>query len=126
MRTRYKKKSKRTGKYKSQLEALVAKRLGRKAKYEPEAIHYLIPKKYIPDFVIQTSDNKVYLEVKGWFRYEDQAKMRAVKASNPTLDIRFYFPKDQKIHGSKMLNSEWCEKYNFPCYVGSIPKDWIN
>lgn len=132
---RYKKKSKRTGKYKSVLERKIARRLGKNATYETETLSYLLPKRYTPDFVLvkttvdehnnPISSSKVYIEVKGWFRYEDQAKMRAVKVSNPDLDIRLFFPVDGKVQGSKMTNSEWCKKYNFPYCIGQIPKDWM-
>ena len=124
---RYKKRSKRKGKYKSNLEAAIAKRLGKRATYETEVIQYLLPKRYTPDFVlVGPADNRIYIEVKGWFRYEDQQKMRAVKTCNPELDIRMYFPNNNKVQGSKMTNSEWCEKYNFPFAIGRIPRSWLN
>lgn len=115
---------KRTGKYKSVLEKKIAKLLGKRGKYECETLSYLLPKRYKPDFVVELSGRKMYLEIKGWFRYEDQQKMRAVKFSNPDLDIRMYFPKDQKVQGSKMLNSEWCVKHNFPYAIGRLPRSW--
>lgn len=121
---RYKKKHTRIGKYRSPLEASVAKRLPKGTEFESEKLTYYLPKKYLPDFVITKPDGKkIYLEVKGYLRYEDQQKMRAVKASNPDLDIRFFFPSDRLVHTSQMLNSEWCEKYGFPCYIARIPKD---
>lgn len=122
---RYKKRSIRTGKYKSKLEALVGKMLGKSAEYEPVKLQYTVTKNYIPDFVINPGyGNVIFLEVKGFLRYEDQVKMRAVKAHNPDLDIRFYFSNDRKVHGSKLTNSEWCAKYGFPCYIGKLPKEW--
>lgn len=121
---KFKRRSKRTRKYKSQLELAIARRLGKKATYETEILHYLLPKKYTPDFVLVKDDtSRTFLEVKGYFRYEDQAKMRAVKTCNPTLDIRMYFPNDGKVQGSKMKNSEWCLKYGFVCYIGRLPRD---
>lgn len=120
---RKKKKTRNTGKYKSPLEQSIARRLGRKAKYETEVLQYLLPKRYKPDFILLKDGHKIYLEVKGYFRFGDQQKMRAVKACNPELDIRMYFPKDNRVQTSQMLNSEWCRKYNFPCYIGELPKD---
>jgi hypothetical protein len=121
---RYKRRSKRTGKYKSVLEKKIAKILGRKATYETEVLQYVMPKRYTPDFVVALpSDGRLYLEVKGFFRREDQAKMRAVKRCNPTTDIRMYFPNDNKVQGGRMTNSEWCKKYEFPFYIGELPKD---
>lgn len=117
---------KRKSKYKSDLERLVARMLGRKARYEQDRIAYVLPKTYIPDYTILLQDgHKIYLEVKGWLRVEDQRKMKAVKFSNPTADIRFFFPRDQRVQGSKMLNSEWCKRYNFVYCIGKIPKGWI-
>lgn len=126
-RKRYKRTGKRTGKYKSGLEDTVAKMLSRRdAKYETTRIPYVIPKNYIPDFTIKNNDGTIWhLEVKGWHRAEDQSKMRAVKFSNPEADIRFFFPKNGKVQGSSMLNSEWCEKYGFRYCIGKIPKGWF-
>lgn len=123
---RYKQKHKRFGIYKSGLEQMVAKVLGKRAEYEPIRLAYLIPKHYKPDFIIKKKNGKeIVLEVKGYLRWQDQQKMRAVKACNPELDIRFYFPKDGKVQTSGMLNSEWCEKYSFDYAIGKIPKSWL-
>ena len=125
--SRSKTKANKTGKYKSGLEAQVAKWTKKyNGKYESETISYVQPKRYKPDFVFTNTDGrKWYLEVKGWFRYEDQAKMKAVKFSSPDLDIRMYFPHDNKVQSSKMKNSEWCEKYGFPYAIGKIPRSWF-
>ncbi len=122
---RYKKRSTRKSKYKSELEAKIAKSLGKKFQYESDIIHYVLPKSYKPDFTMTREDGtKVHVEVKGWFRYEDQQKMKAVKFSNPSLDIRMYFPVDNKVQGSKMTNSQWCLKWGFPYTIGDIPRSW--
>lgn len=123
----HRKRARRTGQYKSKLEALVASLLPPKnAFYESASLQYILYKKYIPDFTIVTSSGHVvYLEVKGYLRYEDQVKMRAVKETNPELDIRFFFSKDGKVQSSKLTNSEWCKKYNFPYAIGKIPKKWF-
>lgn len=126
-RKRYKRTSKRIGKYKSGLEESVAKMLMRKdANYEADKFSYVIPKTYTPDFtIVNPNGHKWYLECKGWHRYEDQQKMKWLKMSNPSLDIRFLFPKDNKVQGSKMLNSEWCIKNEYPYCIGKIPKSWF-
>jgi hypothetical protein len=121
--------AKRTRKYKSHLERDIARKLGRRATYETEYLTYLLPKRYKPDFVVVSpnddgSSTKIYLEVKGYFRYEDQVKMKAVKHCNPDLDIRLYFPNDGKVQSSSMKNSEWCTKYGFQYYVGRLPRDF--
>src|SRR5262245_39724988 len=108
------------------LERSVSTRLPKgKWGYEQDKLSYVIPHKYNPDFTIKTDSRTIYLEVKGFLRWEDQQKMKAVKVSNPDLDIRFFFPRDQKVHKSKMLNSEWCEKYGFPYAIGKIPRGWF-
>lgn len=126
MTRKYKKRSKRVGQFKSELEASVWDRLPKnRTKYESDKITYFVPKTYIPDYTITRDDgHKVLLEVKGFLRYEDQLKMRYVKMANPDLDIRFYFPNDGQVHRSKMKNSEWCKKYDFPCYIGRLPRGW--
>ena len=128
MRPRYKKKSSKIpAPYRSKLEHAVSKRLPRgKWKYEPRTINYSLPKRYKPDFVVETKrGHEVILEVKGYLRYEDQQKMRAVRASNPGLDIRMFFASDGKVQGSDMSVSEWCNKYGFPYAIGIIPRSWF-
>jgi hypothetical protein len=132
LRNKKRKTSKRRGRYKSVLESKVARQLGRKAKYETEHIPYVLPKRYTPDFVLAKPNHgsdhdtgKVYIEVKGWLRSEDQQKMKSVKHCNPHLDIRFYFPNDGKVQGSSMKNSDWCRKYDFKYCIGTIPEDWL-
>ena len=105
-------KGKRFAPFKSMLEKNVSEKLPRaKWKYEPERLTYVLEKKYVPDFVITRRDgSKLYLEVKGYLRWEDQQKMKAVKAANPDLDIRLYFANDDKVQTSGMTNSEWAAK----------------
>lgn len=122
-------KTKNVDGFRSGLETSVWKKVPKRVKpfvkYEPEKLQYLLPKTYNPDFVIERNGSKIYVEVKGYLRYEDQVKMRAVKASNPFLDIRFVFAQDNKVAGSKMVCSEWCTKYGFQYAFGSIPKEWF-
>jgi hypothetical protein len=53
--------------------------------------------------------------------------MKAVKASNPTLDIRFvFYDANKKLNKrSKMRHWEWAEKYKFPWAEGRIPTEWL-
>ena len=121
---------KRRGVFKSKLEVKINKELeglvGKNFKYESEPLLYTIQKNYWPDFIIRLPKFKViYLEVKGYFPYEDQAKMKGVKKVHPNLDIRMVFDKDNKIPRTKMRYSDWCKKNNFPYCIGAIPKDWF-
>jgi len=115
----------RLGKYKSRLEKDVARKLPKGTEYETEKLPYTLVKRYIPDFIIPTPNGKIYLEVKGYLRPEDRTKMIAVKEANPALDIRFYFPVNNKLRkDSKTRYSDWCEKHSFPYYIGKLPKEW--
>lgn len=97
-------------------------------RYEAEKLKYTLEKTYLPDFLIEFTDGrKLYIECKGWFRPEDRTKMAAVKRANPTLDIRFVFPRNNKLNkNTETTYTEWCAKHGFPSCVGtSIPKGWL-
>lgn len=121
----------RVGKYQSQLEARIAKQLKKgmgDVQYEPFKVTYTIRRDYVPDFVVRTRSGKeIYIECKGWYKTEDRIKMRAVKSSNPTLDIRLLFDKDNKVSSrGKMRYSEWCDKHGFKYAIKTIPSEWFN
>lgn len=116
--------AKRTGKYRSGLEATVRKSMpkikGVRVEYEKDFINYLVPATYSPDFSVRLPSGKViFLEVKGYFRPEDKKKMAAVKKCNPDLDIRFVFGSKNK------KNERWCMKYGYPYSIGTVPKEWF-
>lgn len=99
------------------------KRAGVGFKYEGLKVPYTISHTYHPDFIL---DNGIIIEAKGYFRPGDIAKMRAVKAQNPDLDIRFVFMyADKKIPGQKTTHEQWCERHGFLYAVGEIPKEWL-
>lgn len=96
--------------------------------YETERLNYVLTKTYRPDIIITFKNGrKLYIECKGWFRPEDRTKMAAVKLANPDLDIRFVFPKDNKLNkNTKTLYSGWCVKHGFPYALGTaIPREWL-
>lgn len=95
--------------------------------YETHTIPYVLPKKYIPDFTITTKSGKTFhIEVKGYFRPEDVTKMKAVKFSNPDLDIRLLFAQDKPIRkGAKLTYMGWAQKHGFQAAVGKIPAAWL-
>lgn len=118
------------GVYQSQLEARIALQLAKGMKsveYETTKLTYVITKKYVPDFIVTTKKGKtIYVETKGWLKMEDRVKMRAVRDSNPDLDIRFIFDKNNKISSKgKMKYSEWCEKNGFLYAIKEVPKEWF-
>jgi len=87
------------------------------------SVSYTITSKYTPDFVLE---NGIIIEAKGFFRYKDQRKHRAVREAHPKLDLRFVFSNiNQRVQGSKLTCGKWCEKYNFQYAQESIPLEWI-
>jgi len=77
--------------FRSGLEEKVADllcNLGVKYEYESTKVPYVLQCNYTPDFLLP---NGIYLETKGHLTEEDRRKMKAVKAANPDLDIRFVF-----------------------------------
>jgi hypothetical protein len=79
---------------------------------------------YLPDFILS---NGIYIEAKGYLDAAACRKMKAVKASNPELDIRFVF---QNANGkrnkrAKLRNWEWAEKHGFLWSEGTIPLEWF-
>jgi hypothetical protein len=115
----------RQGKYRSLLEARVAKSIpkkpGIKVEYEKVSVPYVIEGQYLPDFVVTLGRQTSFIiEAKGFFRVEDKRKMVAVRKANPHLDIRFVFSSSSK------RNKRWCEKYGFGYAVGTPPKEWFS
>lgn len=113
----------------SKFEKEVKKKLDKtfgssKVKYEPYSLTYTITRKYLPDFVIERKEKEpIYIEVKGYFDYNNQVKIKAIKDSG--YDIRMVFMKDNKIRrGSNLRYSDWCKKHNIPFCIQDIPEDW--
>lgn len=97
---------------------------GLEYQYEPTKIPYRLEYNYIPDFYIPSKD--IYIEVKGYLRREDQAKLRAVKAQHPELDIRLVFIEaDKKVPYSKSTHGQWADRQGFPYADKEIPAEWF-
>lgn len=128
-RKRVKRKPKLKGGFKSKLEVSVFENLKkRKARirYEGIKFSYTLRRNYVPDIEVSLpGGGKRYIEVKGYLRPEDRAKMIAVKRDNPEIDIRFLFAKDNKITRSKLRYSDWAKKYGFEYAIGEVPKEWL-
>ena len=116
-----------SNKFRSDLEGQVADQLDKqcvKYRFEPHWIRYQIEKKYKPDFLLP---NGILIEVKGWFKFDDQRKHKLIKSQYPELDIRFVFQKiNNKVQGGRFTNKEWCEKYNFKFAESIVPNSWIH
>ena len=109
-------KKKKTSKFRSGLEELVAKLLeglGVTYEYESCKVPYTIQHHYHPDFILP---NHVYLETKGYWSPEDRRKIAAVKRDNPELDLRMVFqsPFNKISKKSKTTYAMWCEKHAIP------------
>lgn len=91
-----------------------------KYKYESERIAYVRAGHYRPDFVLESSRGKIYIEAKGYFRPEHKSILRAVKICNPSLDIRLVF------YSYKLENIRWAERHGFPYAISKIPKEWYD
>ena len=110
--------------------AALLKRNGLPFKYEMDTLTYeYAPQKYTPDFSIEQGNTKIMLEYKGKLDAITRRKMRAIKKSNPDVDLRIVFekPNNKLYHGSKMRYFEWAERYGFKWYdyrdVKQIRKD---
>lgn len=109
--------------------------------HEPCKIPYITEANYIPDFVIYKGKLKkpkkpltlsdlndmILVETKGYFKPADRRKMLAVKKSNPKLDIRIVFQRDNYLTKSKKSKySDWAEKHGFIWAIQEIPKEWLH
>jgi len=104
--------------------------LGVAYEYETEHLKFTQPPRaryYIPDIILRAKDNhKIYIELKGKFDRDSQAKMRWVKEQNPELDIRLVFMRNNKMtKTAKKTYTDWAEQHGFPYAVGSIPHEWL-
>lgn len=121
--------------FKSEFEANVADKLtdlGVKWEYEPEKFKWHKPCYYTPDFKVTLDDGTTfYLESKGYFPPEDQAKMAGVHAEYPDMDLRFVFQNpNSKIYPlpkkkEPTLYSQWAEKRGFKWCGKEVPDEWI-
>lgn len=82
------------------------------------------PRTYTPDFRIGSS---IYLEVKGRLTRRDRKILLGVRDSNPDLDLRLVFDKNNKLDKrAKTRYTEWAERYGFMYSLGGIvPETWL-
>jgi hypothetical protein len=100
--------------------------------YESDKIEYQYdPQKYVVDFTIPigTHGEKIHIEYKGKLDGPTRRKMRAIKKSNPDVDLRIVFekPNNKLYRGAKMRYWEWAERNGFKWYdvrnVGQLKRD---
>ena len=128
-------------KYRSELEADIAKTLPDGFTYECTTLpynkrttrkmtcldcgsaHVLQHAKYLTDFKLP---NGIYLEAKGWLKPSDRTKMESVIKCNPDVDIRMVFQRDNWCtKAKKQKYSDWCKKHKIKYCIGQVPKEWM-
>ena len=83
--------------------------------YEQHKFKYQYdPQTYTVDFSV----NGIHFEYKGKLDAQTRKKMRAIKKSNPKLDLRIVFekPNNKLYKGAKMRYWEWAECHGFKWY----------
>jgi hypothetical protein len=127
---RYVKKSRKLAKifaatmgYRSMSEVRFASKLkdaGLPFEYEKHKFKYQYkPQSYTVDFTLrEASGNLAHFEYKGKLDGPTRKKLRAIKDSNPELDLRLVFekPNNKLYKGAKMRYWEWADRYNFVWY----------
>lgn len=98
--------------------------------YESDRVPYVITKSktYIPDFTVRKSNGAfVFLEVKGWFRSQDRTKLLSVIRSNPGIDLRLVFERNNRLNkDSETTYADWAEKHDIKYTIGlKLPEEWL-
>ncbi len=110
--------------------------------YEARKIHYQYPvtcnpcsqcgntvhfvtRVYTPDFLV--NNEKTILEPKGRLTAKERRKFEWILKSNPTIDLRLIFQRDNRIRPKSFVYySDWAKKNNFTYIVGDkLPTNWI-
>lgn len=116
----------RRAKLRSSMEdRIVPPLLKQGAEYEPIRLVYAAkPRAYKPDVVLP---NGVVIEIKGWFRSADRAKMALVKQQYPELDLRMVLasPYQRLNKTSKTTQASWCAQHGIPFADTHVPLSWL-
>ena len=99
----------------------------KKVPYEYESVKLTYvpkPRTYTPDFYLP--EQKMFIEVKGYFDKGDRVKMQLIKEQYPDHDIRIVFlnAKNKIYKGSKTTYGAWADRHGFKWAEGSIPEEW--
>lgn len=109
--------------------------------YEPTTFTYTVPEtgylcqkcgqnaivkkvRYTPDFYV---GKRFYVEAKGRFTGTNRRRLLAFRDSQPGIDIRLVFQRDNTLSKSSQTKySQWAKANGFKYHVGSaIPKAWL-
>lgn len=143
MSQRSRKRSERNAPYRSGFEADMAEFLskrGIKFEYESHKVKYTAPvqsgvcldctskrvgkvRRYTPDFTVGT----IILETKGKLTSSERTKFIAIKKSNPGIDLRLVFQRDNKLRrDSTQHYSDWASANGFKYIIGvKLPAKWV-
>jgi Phage endonuclease I len=80
--------------------------------------------RYTPPFVLA---NGIVLQTKGRFVTADRQKHPQIRASHPSLDVRFVFSNSRAriSKQSTTIYAAWCEKNAFQYAHRHVPASWI-
>lgn len=103
--------------------------------YHTSRIDYIQKKRYAPDFSYYKDGYTVYIEAKGRFRDNQEARkyidVRSSLDDGDSLVFIFQNPDTPMPHskkrsdGSKMTHGEWATKHGFEYYtISSLPLEW--
>lgn len=103
--------------------------------YHPCTVAYVQHKNYHPDFVYQQGDITYYIEAKGRFREQAEARkyidVRSCLSETEELVFVFQNPKNimpnakRRKDGTKRSMGEWADYHNFTWYtVKTMPEEW--
>lgn len=115
--------------FRSGIELAIARSLTSKNisyEYEKTKLTYIPkPRIYVPDFYLP--EQKMFIEVKGYFDKGDRVKMQLIKEQFPDHDIRIVFQNARnKIYkGSKTTYGAWADRHGFIWAEGSVPEEWL-
>ena len=77
---------------------------------------------YTPDFKLPSG---IFVEAKGKFTPTNRTLMLDVIKSNPDLDVRMLFMRDNWLTSKKKKRySDWCIKKGIKYAIGRIPSEW--
>jgi hypothetical protein len=79
---------------------------------------------YTPDFFLP---NGIIIEAKGRWMPKERKILKALKESNPELDIRMLFMRDNWLTTKHVQRySDWCDKNGIGYAVGRVPQGWVD
>lgn len=104
--------------------------------YHSCTVNYIQEKKYHPDFVFDDNGKTIYIEAKGRFREQSEARkyidVRACLPDNCELVFVFQRPENvmpgaqRRKDGTKRTHKEWADYHGFRWYTPkTLPEEWM-